>query len=61
MLGSLAGSMGRASSEPSETSAMLKNVGLGSAHLRSKPGLAGVAGAPCRADHGSASIFAFLV
>lgn len=58
---SVAGSMGRVYSEPSETSAMLKNLGLGSVGLCFRPALAGAAGAPCGADHGSACIFAFLV
>ena len=51
---SIAGSMGRVYSEPSETSEMLKDLGLGSAHLCFKPELAGAAGAPCGAVHGSA-------
>lgn len=57
----VAGSMGRVYSKPSEISAMLKNLGLGTACLCFKPELVGVVGAPCRADHGSACIFAFLV
>lgn len=61
MCRSAAGSRGRIYSEPSETSAMLKNFGLGSARLCFKPELAGAAGAPCRADHGSAGVFASLV
>lgn len=40
---------------------MLKDLGLGSAHLCSKPELAGAAGAPHGTEHGSACVFAFLV